>query len=68
MTANIERVRYRRALEVLLALEASQSLSSLPKIWFDAQAEFESQIDRLEWEANGARAEARALAKGGGPG
>lgn len=56
---------YRQALPVLLGMQAAQSNNNLPLAWFDALAEFESQIKRLEAESNLSRAHARMAAKQG---
>lgn len=66
LTANLERMLYRQALGTLLGVQAAQGNQDLPLPWFDAQAEYETQIKRLEAEANLSRAHARALARRGG--
>lgn len=60
---NLDRLLYRQALPVLFGVEAAQSNHDLPWAWFDALAEFESQIKRLEAESNISRAHARAVTR-----
>lgn len=62
---NLERLLYRDALPVLLGVQAAQSDQPLPRVWFDALAEHEAQINALAWESNSIRAEARALRRQG---
>lgn len=65
LTENLERLLYRQALPVLFGVQAAQSNNDLPQAWFDALAEHETQIKRLEGESNIERAHRRALARRG---
>lgn len=59
---NLGRVRLRRAIEVLYALQAQGNVPLSPE-WFDAMAEHPGQAEMLEWEVNGARAHAASIAR-----
>lgn len=61
---NLSRVHYQAAIASLLGTAAAHG-GVLPRIWFDALARYETEIDSLEWESNAPRLEAQVRRKKG---
>jgi hypothetical protein len=65
LVLNLERVRYQRAVEVLLGVVGATSNRQLATIWFDAIADVPERVAALRDEVNAQRAEARAMSRRG---
>lgn len=63
--ANMPRIRWQRAAEVMLGVSYALSGKRLPVELFDALARFESEIGPMEFEVNAERATQQTMAKTG---
>lgn len=64
LIVQLDRPRYQRAGESLLAGLYASLPNRLADVWFDALSRFSCDVDEMRWLTNAPRAEAEAEAKG----
>jgi hypothetical protein len=62
---NLDRMLFQPAISVALGLKAAVGGGQLDRVWFDALARHESQIDELAYSVNAARADAEMMKRRG---